>query len=723
MIFKRFGYPEFILNAAYAPLGVIAVSFFLWSCQSSGSTIDDYLQDDIINETSSETILTEKVAPVRSWVIPDGPELFLSPLSWDLEHQKIWVRFDFPRQTVIGQTELFFTSISNTNSELPIDARELHIESVTNLSDGRRIDFSQDSATILLSLPKTYSFGDSLYVRIEYTARMQDRGLIFINPVYAVNWSPRQIFTWGLPENNSYWLPTINHPAERATQETWISVPPEYQTVSNGALIYSRVYEADSLRTDYWNMSKSHAPNHFAIAVGKFDVTEEFHGGVIYRYYTEVSFTPYVDEIFSGTAEMIEFFSDKLGVEYPWGIYSQVPIQHFAAGGMANTTASFLYNGVQKSGNQLVDKNYQDIRAHKLIQHWFGSLVAPETWSDMALNESFTAYLENLYLLHTKGEDALAWRNIQNWRGYFTEAQRYRRSIIFNRYTSPEELLDAHSRQKGALVLRMLHHMAGDEVWWRALNRYLTDNAFQAAGWADIKAAFEKESGIKYESFFDQWFLSPGHPEILIRTSFYGDLAILRLTQAQNLDLIPLYNLNIDIHYTDEIGESFIRNVDFFTADSVYVFDNTSGKIGEIVVDPNRIVLAEYVENLSVFDHISRLAHPSVALRYEAIDLLSKVPDYNSAMIMSALSDAFWFEEHPQLRELILAAMAPYPEYWQEWINTLNHHAEPYYQNRMLAAWLSHERFGSDGNEFLHELLDDPSIYVQQYVNLLLNMK
>jgi aminopeptidase N len=719
MILARIGYLVSKKNVLYRLVGIMIFSAWMVSCQSSGNTIDETLLESGDYIAVGQDSLSP--AMVRSWFIPDGPEQFLRPLTWDLQHQKIWVRFDFPKRTVLGQTELLLTSISNSNSELIVDAKEMQIHSVLNLHDDRSLSFVQDSASILISLPETYFRGDSLFIRIEYTATPPARGMYFVNPVYAVNWSPRQIYTLGQPEDNSYWLPTIDHPAERATQETWISVPLEYQTLSNGALIYSRIYEGDSLRTDYWNMDKAHAPYLFALAVGKYDVTEDFRDGIIYRYYTEPEYTPYVRDIYDGTTEMVRFFSEKLGIEYQWGVYSQAPIQEFVAGGMENTTATFLFNGVQLTPRQLVDRNYHDLIAHEVIHHWFGNLVTARNWSNLTLNEGFATYFETLYIQHAKGIEASSWKNVQDRKDYLKESQHYRRPLIFNRYASPEDLFDSHTYQKGALVLRMLHHITGDDVWWGALNRYLSENAFSSVDWTDLKTAFEQESGKLNQSFFDQWFLSPGHPEIQVQTNFTGNQALLRLTQTQDFELIPLYDLSIDIHYTDEIGESFVRQVDFFTADTVYVFDNSTGKIGELVVDPYRIVLAEFEEELSVYDLISRLAHPSVALRYEAIMSLTKLIDTNPELILPIFVEAYNFELNPHLREILLSSIAPFPQYWQGWINDLTHNVEPWYKNRILAAWMSLEHFGRTDNAFLLRLLDDPSYYVEEYVKLLLS--
>jgi aminopeptidase N len=717
MIFARIGYRYLSLNALYILVGVIIASIMFFSCQSSGSTMDDNLQDT--SEYNDLTVVgnNSDASSVRTWIIPDGPEQLLRPLTWDLAHQKIWVRFNFREKQMLAHTELFFTSINNSNNELIIDAKEMQIHSVLDLRTNQVLDFDKDSLSIVLSLPETFSRGDSLFIRIEYSIHSVGCGL---NYVTETNQVTSQLYTWSMPGQVSCWLPTIDHPAVRSTQETWISIPDEYQTLSNGALIYSRSYEGDSLRTDYWYMDMPHPTRNFALLAGRFDVTEEFQNGIVFRHYTEPEFTSYVYDIFSGSSDIMQFVTDKLDVKYPWGTFSQAPVKRITPDGIGSTTASFLHNGVQKTSEQLLDENNKHIIAQQIMRQWFGSYLASENWSDLVILESMASYLTSLYLQSFDLNQESDWIRVSDRQKYFDEAQRYRRPLIFNRYVEPAELFDSHTYNKGPLILGMLHQSVGDDIWWGALSRYVKENAGDAVNWRNFKTALEQDMGLLNHSIFDQWFLSPGHPEIQIRTQFSGNQAVIKLIQTQDLQIFPLYDLSLDIHHTNEIGEHLIRRVHFTTADTTYVFDNTSGKIGEIVVDPNRIVLAEYDEDLTTFDLISRLAHPSANLRYEAIRALSELAATKTEIILPIFIDAYRFESNPNLRELLLASMIPYPKYWESWIGDLNQEVEPYYQNRILAAWMSFERFGMDDNEYLIDLLDDPSSSVRKYVGKLL---
>ncbi|MCH8524625.1 MAG: M1 family metallopeptidase [Balneolales bacterium] len=650
-----------------------------------------------------------------TWIVPDRPEQFLRPRTWNLEHQKIWVRFDYAEQAVIGQTELFLTSFSSVNEQLILDAKTMKIHAVTDVISGNALEVIQDSATITIPLPVTYATGDTLIIHVDYTAYPPSRGLYFVNADGSDPNKPTQIWTLGQPEDNSFWLPTIDHPAERATQETWISVPDRFQTLSNGALIDSRILPGDSLRTDYWQMPLPHAPYLFALAVGEYSILERFREGVVLKYYVEPSFEPYAEIIYRDTDDMIRFFSEKLNVPYPWSFYAQAPVHDFIASGMENTTASFYFNNIQITERQSMDVDFQDLIAHELIHQWFGNLVTCKDWANLPINEGFANYFETLYRNHRNGFDASQWKSLTDRNSYFNEAQRFRRPIITNRYNEPEDMYDRHTYEKTGLVLRMLHHYVGDNHWWGALNGFLEANRFGAVDWTDVMVAFEKETGMVLKPFFEQWFTSIGHPDIHVTTWYDEGLGYVRLQQVQNLTHQPVFDLNIDIHYFDEIGENHVRTVQFNRLDSTYVFEDPTGKLGEMVVDPHRIVLAEYREKLSYDDLISRLAHPSVPLRYEALMTIRNKP--MDASTVQVLLDAFAFEQSPPLRNLILTVLTPHlSKDHEEFIHGLTSDNEPYFRVRMRAADISLALFGLEENYYLNEILHDPSYYVEKHV-------
>ena len=84
---------------------------------------------------------------------------------------------------------------------------------------------------------------------------------------------------------------------------------------------------------------------------------------------------------------MLDFFSKKLGVPYPWPKYSQVVVRDYVSGAMENTSAVIFGDFVQKKKRELIDNNNDKIVAHEMFHHWFGDLVTCESWANLTMNE------------------------------------------------------------------------------------------------------------------------------------------------------------------------------------------------------------------------------------------------------------------------------------------------------------------------------------------------
>ena len=149
---------------------------------------------------------------------------------------------------------------------------------------------------------------------------------------------PTQIWTQGETEASSCWFPTIDSPNQKTSQEIYMTVPDQYVTLSNG-LLKEQTKNSDGTRTDYWKFDKKHAPYLFFMGVGDFSIVEDKWKDIAVDYYVEKEYEPYAMGIFGLTPEMIDFFSDYTGIEYPWSKYAQIIGRDYVSGAMENTTA------------------------------------------------------------------------------------------------------------------------------------------------------------------------------------------------------------------------------------------------------------------------------------------------------------------------------------------------------------------------------------------------
>ena len=157
-------------------------------------------------------------------------------------------------------------------------------------------------------------------------------------------------------------------------------------------------------------------------------------------YYLEDDYADYADEIFGNTPEMLEFYSDVLGVKYPWEKYSQVVVRDFVSGAMENTTASVYFEGLHKTPREMLDGDHEDIIAHELIHHWFGDLVTCESWSNIPLNEAFATYGEYMWEEYKYGRDAGDYHIMKDLSNYLQEAQMKQVDLIRFEYDERDDI-------------------------------------------------------------------------------------------------------------------------------------------------------------------------------------------------------------------------------------------------------------------------------------------
>lgn len=482
-------------------------------------------------------------------------------LKNDLLHTKLEVEFDWKKRHLMGLATLTLKPHFYPQNTLELDAKGFDIHSTKLLfaNHSKVLRHHYNNTKLVIYLDTLFSRNETFTVEIDYTAKPDelvvkgskaitaDKGLYFINPDGTDPDKPKQIWTQGETESSSCWFPTIDSPNERCTQETHITVDSSFVTLSNGKLIYS-TQNVGGTRTDVWEQKKPHAPYLFTMVVGKYAVIKDQWQGKEVSYYVEPEYAPYAKAIFGNTPEMIDFFSNKLGVPFAWDKYAQVVVRDFVSGAMENTSASTFMEAVQCDDRALLDQHWDGIIAHELFHQWFGDLVTCESWANLPLNESFANYSEYLWAEYKYGQDEADYEGQQEKQQYFNESSRKREPMIRYYVGDKEDMFDSHSYAKGGRILHMLRKYVGDEAFFESLKVYLTKNQFQSVEIHQLRLAFEEVTGEDLNWFFNQWFLSAGHPELEIAYRYEDKKVILDVVQKQDSLYAPaVYRLPLAV--------------------------------------------------------------------------------------------------------------------------------------------------------------------------------
>ncbi len=272
------------------------------------------------------------------------------------------------------------------------------------------------------------------------------------------------------------------------------------------------------------------------VAIAPFAVIEDSLGSLPVNYWVYEQDVEDARRIFKKTPEMIDFFSNLFGYDYPWAKYDQVetPTQ---GGGAEATSATILGQNVIYDRKADKDYSWQRIIAHEVAHQWFGNLVTLRTWSETWLNESFATYSDYLYTCFDKGEDECAIALLQKKNDYFEEARReYTRPIVFTRYEEPGQNFDSHTYPKGACVLHMLRYILGDAPFFRVLKNFLHKHEFQPVDTHDFMLAVKETTGRNMDWFFDQYIYKAGHPVFDVSYQWLENSGTVRLKVSQIQD-------------------------------------------------------------------------------------------------------------------------------------------------------------------------------------------
>ncbi len=575
----------------------------------------------------------------------------------DLLDTKLDLRFNWEKEQVIGKAVLTLQPVFYPVSSVTLDAKGFEFSRIA-LQGGKDLTYDYDGQQVKINLGATYKRDAKYTLEIDYVATpaasggsaaiSSDQGLYFINPRGEEAGKPQQIWTQGETESSSRWFPTIDKPNERTTQELTVTVQDKYVTLSNGLLVSSKP-AGDGMRTDTWKMDKSHAPYLFALVVGDFAVIKDKWKGMDVDYYVEPEYEEHARAIFPHTPEMLTFFSDKLKVQYPWQKYSQAVVRDFVSGAMENTTAVIFGDFVQRTERELIDELTNDkIVAHEMFHHWFGDYVTCESWANLTLNEGFANYSEYMWLEEKYGRDAADLHRMEEFEGYLGQARNQgMHPLIHYSYDDKEDMFDAHSYNKGGLVLHMLRAYLGDEAFFAGLTKYLTDNALTAVEVAELRMAFEDTVGEDLHWFFDQWYLQQGHPNLEFSKFYNAETGNLELTVIQTQDPArnpSVFKLPIEVDiYT---GPSTKTRTQIVTTQREQTFMLPVGEEPAFVdIDPEKVLLAEKTpEDKSEAELIFQFLNTeSFANRLEAVrELRESSAPAVAGLYAKGLQDDFW---------------------------------------------------------------------------------
>ena len=466
----------------------------------------------------------------RKFELPGARPHYNPDRPGQVEHIFLDLVLDIPDRSFKGTCTTTIIPVRGGIDRLTMDAVDLAIESVLVDGVSQEFDYDGEQIEIYLQQPATT---EAIKVEIAYSVDQPQRGLYFIQPTEDYPNKPTQVWTQGEDEDSRFWFPCFDYPGQLATSEIRVEIPAGFMAISNGELV-KRSEKGDRV-IYHWSQQQVHPTYLMTLAVGDFAVIEDEWRGKPVNYYVEKGREADGKRSMGKTPRMVEFLSNKYGYDYPYPKYAQVCVDDFIFGGMENTSTTLLTDRCLLDERAATDNmRTESLVLHELAHQWFGDLVVIKHWSHAWIKEGMASYAEVFWTEAEYGKDDAAYYLLNEARTYISEdSTRYRRPIVTNVYREAIELYDRHLYEKGACVYHMIRAILGDDLFDKAIQTFVNDNAHNTVETVDLLRAIDNATGYNLMFLFDQYVFRGGHPDYKVAYAWDGDNKLAKLTVTQ----------------------------------------------------------------------------------------------------------------------------------------------------------------------------------------------
>ena len=480
--------------------------------------------------------------------------------DYDLQNVRVSLHFDIDQRKVIGDVTHTLSTLRDGVTQLEFDCSELTVSSARVNGKDAAFDLRDDKLRVQLAQPA--KSGEKFEVELKYEGKPTS-GIYFILPDKDDPGRAKEIWTQGEAEDTHHYIPIYDYPNDRTTSEMILTVPANWFTVSNGKLL--SVQDApDGQKTWTWRQSQPVSTYLISFVTGEYKEKKDTWRNIPISYNVPRGMEDTIDSTFSHTKEMLDFFSDRFGVAYPWDQYAQTAVDDFVASGMENVSATTLATRDMVHAELASEKPEaaDSLISHEMTHQWFGDLVTCKDWTNTWLNEGFATFGATLWEEHRYGVDASGYRYWREQNTWMQSRELYPIPIVTRDINDSVEYV-GNVYDKAGWVIHMLREQMGDEAFFRALKHYLEVNRLQNVVTADLAKNIEESSGTNVDQFFDQWIYGAGAPRFTVRSSYdeAGKKVSLSVKQTQKVEgHVGLFRVPIDVAITTASGEKIFRS-------------------------------------------------------------------------------------------------------------------------------------------------------------------
>lgn len=498
----------------------------------------------------------------------------------DVNHYTFELHLNDSTNRISGETTVEFTALKPLKEitldlvALKEDNKGMSVHSIK--SENSTLSFLQDKEQLIIHFKDTIHTDEAAQVAISYSGIPAD-GLVISKNAHG----DRTFFGDNWPNRARHWLPTVDHPSDKATLEFKIYAPAHYDVVANGYLQDQELL-SNNLEFTHWKTDVPISTKLMVIGVADFAVGNDstFNSIPVNSWVFEKDKEKGFENYRYGT-KALEYFAGLIGP------YSYEKLSHVQSktryGGMENASCIFYHERTATS-----NRSQERLFAHEVAHQWFGNSVTEQDWHHVWLSEGFATYLTHLCQEHFYGEEKLQEGLKSDRERVLNYAKRNLAPVIDTSITEYTHLLNANSYQKASWVLHMLRQDLGDFFFFEGLRRFYADYRNYTALSIDFQLIMESVSGQDLNQFFEQWLWRAGHPVLQITWETTDRGTNINILQVQDGGI---YEFQLDLKILFEDGTS--QKTSSWLLGEGMVLSVGKKNIKKIIIDPNTRLLFE----------------------------------------------------------------------------------------------------------------------------------
>ena len=369
---------------------------------------------------------------------------------------------------------------------------------ITGLTiDGAEAGFARRGQELIVTPPTPIDSGSEFEVVVAYRGRLRPRRDADGS---REGWVPTSsgAHVVSEPVGSPTWFPCNDHPSDKATFRTSITVPRGRKAFGNGLLV-DRI-QREGTTTFVWEMNDPMATYLATATNGRFKLLRQKEIAGLPAY---LAVAP--GELGASRAPLRKLrrvpghFVPAFG-PYPFDSIGAIVDDTKKIGFALEAQAAPVYPHAPSGATV----------AHETAHQWFGNSVSIARWSDVWLNEGFATWAEWLWQQRTGARSlkrtfrrfyAIPGRAKEIWH---PPPARPRRS---------KHLFGGSVYVRGGLTLEALRQEIGGPAFSELLRRWASDHAYGNATTSELIALAEDVSGRQLDDFFHVWLYEKGKPK------------------------------------------------------------------------------------------------------------------------------------------------------------------------------------------------------------------